>query len=149
MTDREAAPTEIQQEYLHASCVALNGRAVLISGASGSGKSALALELMSRGADLVSDDQTIIYPDLEGIIATAPSSIRGQIEARGVGILKADEVASAVVALVVDLDQQESERLPGQYTFSRFGITLPLLYHVPHPHFAPAILQFLKTGRSA
>ena len=41
---------------IHASAVALDGRALLIVGPSGSGKSALALRMMAHGATLVSDD---------------------------------------------------------------------------------------------
>ena len=41
---------------LHASCIAVHGRGVLILGPSGAGKSSLALQLMALGADLVADD---------------------------------------------------------------------------------------------
>jgi len=51
--------TDINSQTLHASCVAFNGRAVLILGPSGAGKSALALDLMSRGGSLIADDQVI------------------------------------------------------------------------------------------
>jgi transcriptional regulator with AAA-type ATPase domain len=39
----------LSSETLHASTVALDGRAVMISGPSGSGKSDLALRLLDRG----------------------------------------------------------------------------------------------------
>ena len=52
--------SRLSSENLHASCVASDGRAVLIAGPSGSGKSDLALRLMDRGFTLVSDDRTII-----------------------------------------------------------------------------------------
>ena len=45
-------------QILNASCVAWQGRGALILGRSGAGKSALALQLMALGADLVSDDRT-------------------------------------------------------------------------------------------
>jgi HPr kinase/phosphorylase len=137
-----------QSEILHASCVATNERAVLIIGASGSGKSALALDLISRGASLVSDDRTVIKATSNGLVAEAPSTIKGLIAARGVGILNASALSSCQVALVVDLDQKETARLPKHYTFTRLGVTLPLLYRVPYPHFSSAILQFLIAGRS-
>lgn len=134
---------------LHASCVAVEGKAVVITGASGSGKSALALELMSRGADLVADDQ-VILTDVDGSIsATSPRSLKGLIEARCVGLLRATSVHVAQVSLWIDLDQEQSARLPGQHTMTCFGVSIPLLYNVPHPHFSPAILQYLKHGREA
>ena len=73
-------------EVLHASCVGLDGDAVLILGKSGAGKSALALTLMAYGAQLVADDRVVLRPVDGRIIASAPDTIAGLIEARGVGI---------------------------------------------------------------
>ena len=67
----------ISAETLHASTVALDGRAVVISGPSGSGKSDLALRLLDRGFVLVSDDQTIVKKDGDRLLATAPPTIAG------------------------------------------------------------------------
>lgn len=137
----------LPQTILHASCVAAHGKAVLILGASGAGKSALSLDLMSRGAELVSDDRTQLTLRADRLEADAVNTIAGFIEARGVGILKATPTGPMPLALVVDLDKEETARLPNHYTFTRFGVTVPLLYRVLYPHFAPAILQFLKAGR--
>ena len=65
----------LSSETIHASTVALEGRAVLISGPSGSGKSDLALRLLDRGFTLVSDDQTIVKREGERLIASAPPTI--------------------------------------------------------------------------
>jgi len=46
----------------HASCVDFDGKGVLILGASGSGKSSLALACMSLGARLVGDDYVENWP---------------------------------------------------------------------------------------
>ena len=60
MTKVDPAPgPRLSAETVHARTVAKEGRAVLISGPSGSGKSDLALRLLDRGFVLVSDDQTI------------------------------------------------------------------------------------------
>lgn len=134
---------------LHASCVAVQKTAVLIIGHSGSGKSALALQLMAFGAVLVSDDRTALRHDQGAVIATAPSTIKGLIEARGVGILSAQTCDSAVVRLVVDLDVEEQERLPPFRSHNLLGETLPLLHNIKAAHFAPAIFQHLKGGRNA
>jgi serine kinase of HPr protein (carbohydrate metabolism regulator) len=79
-------PPELSSETLHASCVAIKGRAVLIEGRSGEGKSDLALRLIDRGAVLVSDDQTICQRRDGVLHATPPATIAGKIEVRSVGI---------------------------------------------------------------
>lgn len=134
---------------LHASCVAFQNSAVLIIGPSGYGKSALALQLMALGAVLVSDDRTSVRYRNGGLIASAPLSIKGLIEARGVGVLKTDTVEAAFVRLAVDLEQEEQERLPPMRSYNLLGQTVPLLHNVKAAHFAAAILQYLKGGRSA
>lgn len=142
---RDAASGATQ--ILHASCVAIDGGGVVITGASGSGKSTLALQLMGFGARLVADDRTCVTAGADGLIATAPDSIRGLIEARGIGILNADPADRARVRLLVDLDQAETRRLPDPSQTELMGQRLPLLRKVDAPHFAAAIMQFAKAGR--
>ena len=72
------AGPRLSAETVHASTVAIDGRAVLISGPSGSGKSDLALRLIDRGFTLVSDDQTIVSRDGDRLIASAPPEHRRQ-----------------------------------------------------------------------
>ena len=67
--------TALSSETVHASCVAIRGRAVLIEGRSGSGKSDLALRLIDHGAMLVSDDYTLLTRDGTRLIATPPPTI--------------------------------------------------------------------------
>ncbi len=133
---------------LHASCVEIDGKAVLIVGASGTGKSSLALQLLAFGALLVSDDQTEIILDGEAVVARPPATIMGLVEARGVGILNARAVARSQIALVVDMDQDENDRLPQAHCFDVCGVQLPCLHKSSAPHFPAAIVQFLKAGRS-
>lgn len=135
-------------ETLHATCVAWGDTAVLITGGSGAGKSALALTLMAFGCRLVADDQVRLQRRDDQIIASCPPTIAGLIEARGVGLLLADPAPPTAVALVVDLTDDETSRLPIRHTMACLGRELPLIKRIPDAHFAPAILQFLKAGRS-
>jgi Serine kinase of the HPr protein, regulates carbohydrate metabolism len=132
---------------LHATTIAWNGRAAVITGASGSGKSSLALQLMAWGAKLVTDDITLLHRAGDHLIATGPAAGRGLIEARGVGLLRAETRIAGRVALAVDLDRVETERLPPRRSVLWHGLTVPLILHQQSPHFAPAVLQCLKSGR--
>ncbi len=76
----------LSSENLHASTVALDGRAVLISGPSGSGKSDLALRLLDRGFTLVSDDRTVVRKEGSRLLASAPETIKGKLEIRESGL---------------------------------------------------------------
>ncbi len=96
---------------LHASAVAIGGRAVLLTGASGRGKSDLALRLIDRGAVLIADDQVQLTVDDLWLLASPPASIAGMIEVRGIGIVEVPWSGGVPVALLVDLDGQP-QRLP-------------------------------------
>ena len=134
-------------EVLHASAVALGGRGLLITGRSGSGKSSLALDLISRGATLVSDDRTIATPRPGGLLwLSAPATIAGRIEARGVGIL-ALTAAEAPARLVVALDDTETSRLPEARETVIAGIALPLLRAVESAAFPAMLLACLSGER--
>ncbi|MEM6890162.1 MAG: HPr kinase/phosphatase C-terminal domain-containing protein [Pseudomonadota bacterium] len=142
------SPGNSRSLVLHASCVALNRKGVLVTGASGRGKSTLALELMSRGCVLVADDQTELHRKGERVLANAPRPLQGLIEARGVGLLNASVSSNVPVAYVVDLDSTESMRLPDRHEVEILGCMLISLRNVPYPHFPCAILQLLKEGRA-
>ena len=100
-------------DILHATAVAdPAGRGLLILGPSGAGKSALAWQLLSLGARLVADDRTVVTAGDEGLTLSCPPTIRGLIEARGIGLLRAETVSSAPLVLAVDLGRTETDRLP-------------------------------------
>jgi serine kinase of HPr protein (carbohydrate metabolism regulator) len=109
---------------VHASCVAIGGRAVLLAGRSGAGKSDLALRLIDRGARLVSDDYTQLRRSGGRLLARAPETIAGKLEARGVGIVELEWDSDVAVCLEVDLDQPP-DRLPEARSVLRAGVEIP------------------------
>jgi HPr kinase/phosphorylase len=140
---------DANRTILHASCVALGGRGLLILGPSGAGKSALALRLMSLGADLVADDRTEVLRRDAMLVASCPAPLRGLIEVRGVGLLRATPVDSAEIALVVDLGQTETDRLPPTRHITILGCERTLVLHVQNNHFPDALMLYLRHGRHA
>jgi HPr kinase/phosphorylase len=96
------------QRRLHGSCVSSkNGDAVLLVGPSGSGKSDLALRLLSLGFELVADDQVTVT---DGIVS-APAILAGLLEVRGLGIVHLPHRSTARLVLVVDLGGR-ADRMP-------------------------------------
>ena len=111
---------EISSIIVHASAVSFSGKGILILGASGSGKSKLALALISCGAILIADDQVILNYNKNEIVLSAPKAIRGKIEARNIGILEVSST-KAQLCLVVSLDKTEHNRLPKTKYTEYFG----------------------------
>ncbi|MDO8910822.1 MAG: HPr kinase/phosphatase C-terminal domain-containing protein [Phenylobacterium sp.] len=102
-------------------------RAILISGPSGAGKSDLALRLIGRGWRLVADDYVHVFASGEGLYVTAPDTIRGRIEARGLGIIGACVQGVVRLVLAVDLVEAAPERLPDPEMRNLGGRSVPLL----------------------
>lgn len=117
----------LSSETLHVSAVARNGRAILIAGRSGSGKSDLALRLIDRGALLVSDDYTIVRRVAGRLVASAPTNIAGKIELRGIGILTYPTVSDMPVCLYVDLDRDVERLPPANETIHIAGVAVPMI----------------------
>ena len=138
MTKVNPTGPRLSAETLHASTIAKDGRAVLITGPSGSGKSDLALRLLDRGFTLVSDDQTIVRKDGDRLLASAPPTIAGKLEVRGIGIVEVERINDVPVALILELTS-DIQRLPDD---SRerpiLGVPLPFVTLDAMPASAPA-----------
>jgi serine kinase of HPr protein (carbohydrate metabolism regulator) len=128
MTPRaQPSGPRLSAETLHASTVATGGRAVVITGPSGSGKSDLALRLLDRGFTLVSDDQTVLKRDGDRLLASAPANIAGKLEIRGIGIVDMDTVSEIPVALLVELTS-DIQRIPDDSRERPIvGVPVPLI----------------------
>lgn len=132
----------------HASCVDFKGRGVLIFGASGSGKSSLALACISIGARLVGDDYVDLSVEQDKIIARRPPNIAGLIEVARVGILNCDYIENTNLVLAIDMSQAEVERLPPRRHISLQECDIPLIYGADIPYLHSVAFQFVTAGRA-
>ena len=141
-------PTE---KVIHATCVTVGGRGVLLLGRPGSGKSDLALRLIDTPglgigasllqAQLVADDQVKLVRVGDRLEAHAPAALAGLLEIRGLGIMRVAHLQSMRVDLAVNLRPHvEIERLPDHpsITYAVLGITIPLVEIDPATASAPA-----------
>ncbi|MET0687742.1 MAG: aldolase [Methyloceanibacter sp.] len=125
------------RELVHGTCVALGRRAALLRGASGFGKSDLALRFIALPSDatgapmLVADDQVFVEPRGDRApLVRAPETIAGKIEVRGIGIVDVPFLKEARLVLVCDLvDRPDMPRMapkPLERTVIA-GVTVPLV----------------------
>ncbi|MFZ2018286.1 MAG: HPr kinase/phosphatase C-terminal domain-containing protein [Methyloceanibacter sp.] len=139
------------RELVHGTCVALGKRAALLRGPSGAGKSDLALRFLALSGEdeekalLVADDQVFVGSNGSGeLVASAPPTIAGKIEVRGLGIIEVPTLAEARLTLVCDLvGTKEVPRLP-PHPWERTviaGVPVPLIKLDPFEASAPAKLK--------
>jgi serine kinase of HPr protein (carbohydrate metabolism regulator) len=145
------------QVTVHASAVLVGGRAVLIRGPSGSGKSRLAFDLVLAGragqipaATLVGDDRVYLQVDQGQLVVRPARELAGLIEIRGLGIRRCDFVEQAIVDLVVDLSATDAERMPapGALFTSISGVILPRIPVASEFQPLPLVLAALTTRPS-
>ena len=132
------SPREIS---LHATCVAIDGRGVVLTGESGAGKSALGLQLIDAGAMLVSDDLTTLLRDGPRLIARAPLQGAGLIEAHGNGIMRLAFVDQAPIGFFVEVGALAGERLPEPAFRTELGVSVPLLRADPRNPASAALIR--------
>lgn len=130
----------ISSETLHATTVAIDGRAIAIEGPSGSGKSDLALRLIDRGAALVSDDISLVARVGGVLRVRAPDTIRARMEVRGIGIVDVDQVDDVPLALVVRL-ADSVPRMPDRRKRLLAGVEVREVLIDPRPASAAIIVE--------
>ena len=121
-------------------------RAVMLTGPSGAGKSDLALRLMRAGFRLVADDRAHVWASGGRLYATAPETLAGRIEARGLGVLKTTIRPMARVRLIVRLTSELVERMPDPAFQTLAGLQIPLVNLDPRPASAVALVAGALTG---
>jgi HPr kinase/phosphorylase len=132
---------------LHASCVVVGEAGLVIRGASGSGKSSLARQIMRAGergglfARLVCDDRVRVEACHGRVVASPVAAIAGCIEVRGIGLVTVPFEGAAIVRWVVDLTE-EPPRLPetAEGTVPLCGVAVPRLQAAIEPGLAEAVL---------
>ncbi|WP_116086103.1 HPr kinase/phosphorylase [Tropicimonas sp. IMCC34011] len=134
---------------IRATAIARDGRAALLMGPSGSGKSSLALRLAALGGRLVSDDMVHVRRRDQVLIASCPRpELVGKIEARGVGIIDIPHVPQAEIVLAVELTKGHGARHPDPRTFELLGLTVTLYSGEVSSHFC-VTLHHLLAGKPA
>ncbi len=118
---------------MQVSAVAIAGRALLIEGPPGSGKSALVLALIDRGAGLIGDDAVTLTSAANGqLIASPPPNITGLLELRGIGLARLPVAEPTPVALILTLGGARGERLPDTLPQRVIaGVNVPVLAFDP------------------
>ncbi|MFZ4164832.1 HPr kinase/phosphorylase [Brevundimonas sp. NPDC058933] len=126
-----------RMQPIHATAVARHTpqgwRGVLIQGPSGIGKSDLALRLIGQGWRLIADDWTHLWASDNTLYASAPTTIAGRIEARGLGIVTTPFQPIARIMLAVACTHEAVERLPEAATWTWDDVTIPRLRLDPRP----------------
>jgi HPr kinase/phosphorylase len=133
---------------VHGAVVAFAGRGVLILGASGAGKSALAIDLVGRGGALVADDRVELRRRGDALVARAPARLAGLIEARGIGLLRVQPLPEAVVVLAVDLDRSPAARMPQRQTITYLGTSVELISGRDVPILGGVLTICVQNGRA-
>ena len=146
---------------VHGTCIAFPlveeagvAAAVLLRGPSGIGKSDLALRLIDDGAQLVADDQVDLDLTEDGLLASAPETILGMLEVRGVGLVHLPVAAKSALVAIIDLvgDDTIIERLPEPEEIDIAGTTLPLWKLQPFESSAMAkvgVIVAVAAGRAS
>jgi len=121
---------------VHGVFVSIDGVGVLITGESGTGKSQIALELISTGHKLIADDVVEIAASGNSLTGSAPEGLRGVLEVNGIGLIDVQRLygdAAVVDRCKVDMfidiassrDQNGVETVFGANETKIFDVRIP------------------------
>jgi serine kinase of HPr protein (carbohydrate metabolism regulator) len=118
-------------------------RGALIEGASGVGKSDLALRALEQGFRLVADDRVVTFSAGGRLYGRAPEPLAGLIEIRGLGVVDAAAVSFAEIALVIRCVEapEQVERLPEPCFERILGVDVPVFDLWPREPAAPVKIR--------
>jgi serine kinase of HPr protein (carbohydrate metabolism regulator) len=103
-------------------------RGVLIEGASGSGKSDLALRAVQAGWSLIADDRTLVWRSGDALFGRAPDTLAGLIEIRGLGVVPAPFRRFVEICLLARCMQgRDIQRSPEPSDETLSGVVLPTI----------------------
>ena len=137
---------EQSNTVLHATTIDVSGRGASIIGESGSGKSSLAIKLIALGADLVSDDQTLLELADDKIFLSKPRRVPCAIEARGIGLIAIPSIKKSELFCFVKLIDKPIERLPPLNDQICFGKSIRLIHFNPISGNEAALFLMIKYG---
>ncbi len=139
----------LSSETIHAACVAIDGRGVLIEARDDAQRTDLLLRLLDRGAMLVADARTACLRRDKELRATPLAGTAGHVEIRGIGpvsVPNLDEVAVTLVAVVLDA----APRLPeDRRTRHIAGIDVPVIALGPNEPAAPIKVEYAVRALAA
>lgn len=143
---------EQKTTIFHATAISWQKQGILLKGASGAGKSDLALRLIDLGAILVADDLVSLYKKEDALVIAlpdVPESLKGKIELYGMGIIDMPYIPSCPLKLVVTLINSVDEsrpRIPPARFFNHEGVNIPWIDCYPFQSSAPLkLIHFLKS----
>ena len=123
------------EETLHSTALDIDGRAVGLLGLSGAGKSTLAAFLISRGADLVTDDMLRVKFDGALLLAYAGPYRLKLLDEPGTGFLPGAVADGFFNSLSGKVMVQPRAAVPRR----RAPMPLAALFHLGHPDDQPAV----------
>lgn len=112
------------ETLIHGVFLNIYGKGVIIKGASGIGKSEIALELIKRGHLLVADDAVELYHLGQSIVGKAPEVLSNLLEIRGIGVIDVSKmfgISSILEKDKVDLIIQLDRWVPSR-EYTRIGV---------------------------